>query len=458
MGRVRDWLAEIATRTNAGPVERKCLTRAVNVAFSHRGLAACGLELRARAEFGPAFRKGMSGSKHRSRALGDVGECAPEKWRWGKEPKHVDAVLMLFAADGAELGKLLDEAQELASDYRIKQLEPPLRAAWPKAPCHYEGLREHFGFVDGISQPKYRLRADDHCEDHLAPGELLLGYPNEAHEIAPGPTVRATPLARSVGLRLTPDGDRCDFGRGGSYLVLREIAQDVIGFWRFAKSANPALTMECCAAKLVGRWRNGDPLTRVPQEPKDFFKVDRPHNNDFAFLSAEDGEGFGCPYGAHIRRANPRDTLPGLAERGSLSAVRRRRILRRGRPFGDHVPGWPDPEEMLNTAQGDTTDAEWPRGLYFACLNADIEEQFERVQQRWLNDPTFVNGRSTEVDAVLGHGRSGAQFVVPTTSGPLLLGNEQVPLRRFVTVRGGEYFFLPSKSALSYLAGVQDEA
>ncbi len=465
--RLGAWLAETAKQVSFGRAEGKRYT-SVNVAFSHPGFAACGLESRALAEFGPAFREGMSGSAHRSRDLGDVGECAPDHWRWGnvqrpksldpefpkEDPKHVDAVLMLFGADDTALDKPLADAQKCAAACNIREVVR-LRAAWPKAP-QFEGLREHFGFVDGISQPWFRLQAEDDASDLLAPGELLLGYPNEAGEIVCGPTVRATPTARTAGLRLAPDGGRCDLGRGGTYLVLREIDQDVIAFWQFARdSASDVLTMEHRAAKIVGRWRNGAPLTLAREEPTSFFKVDERSNN-FAFRDAEDADGFACPFGAHIRRANPRDTIPRLAERRSLAAVRRHRILRRGRPYGNPVLGWPDPKLMLEKA-GATPDPAGTRGLYFACLNADIEQQFEVVQQRWLNDPTFVNGRWDEVDPLLGRTRAGGQFIVPTTSGPLVLGNADVPLRRFVTVRGGEYFFLPSKSALSYLATIRHE-
>ena len=102
---------------------------------------------------------------------------------------------------------------------------------------------EPFGFADGISQPQI----DWNCEltldgreqlefgNVLALGEVLLGYRNEyglLHRAA-----RARPGLRRRGratcrLRWTRRHRR-DLGRNGSYLVFRQLEQDVAGFWRF---------------------------------------------------------------------------------------------------------------------------------------------------------------------------------------------------------------------------------
>jgi Dyp-type peroxidase family len=247
-----------------------------------------------------------------------------------------------------------------------------------------------------------------------------------------------------------PDGARYDFGRGGSYLVFRQLEQNVKLFWSYMQGAAPELqSMERAAAKMIGRWRNGAPLTLVGEQPLDMTKLAPEAKADFGYVVNDDAAGMRCPIGAHIRRSNPRDALPGLRERNSLSKVDRRRILRRARPYGDPVPGWPDPQAMLDAKDDD----EAARGLYFVCLNADIEEQFEFVQQRWLNDPTFVNGYADEVDPVIGRGRGG-RFVVPGRVVAQLIDAPANNLKRFVTVRGGEYFFLPSGPALDYLARI----
>jgi hypothetical protein len=86
------------------------------------------------------------------------------------------------------------------------------------------------------------------------------------------------------------------------------------------------------------------------------------------------------------------------------------------------------------------------------CLNGDLERQFEFVQQTWLNGnvislscPTNLSG---ERDPLLASGEANTGFTIPTRDGPVKLA----PLPRFVTMRGGGYFFLPGKRLVSYLA------
>jgi Dyp-type peroxidase family len=442
------WLDAVLGRVCTGEPDGTAVG-ATNVAFSHRGLAAFGLEPRTLGAFGPAFREGMTGSPHRSWDMGDTDVCAPPEWTWGNAVNPVDAVLLLFGATDGDLVQAEASAMRAAGTAKLRLVtDGPLRAAWPTRPA-VGGLREHFGFVDGLSQPEFRRRHDDDHDEHLAPGELLLGYPDSTGAIASTPTVAASESARQAGLKVTPDGERCDLGRGGSYLVFRQLEQRVLAFWQFVESAAASLgSLERTAAKFIGRWRNGTPLTLSSEQPDDMnVPIDA---NGFQYVRDGDSAGYGCPIGAHIRRSNPRDALPGLRERHSLAKVRRHRILRRGRPYGTAVPGWPDPAEMLKHRDADQDGG---RGLHFLCLNADIEQQFEFVHQRWLNDPTFVNEFTDEVDPILGRRRADTRFVVPEQPTPRLVVQPPT-LQRFVTVRGGEYFFLPSRSALRYLAGI----
>jgi deferrochelatase/peroxidase EfeB len=84
-------------------------------------------------------------------------------------------------------------------------------------------------------------------------------------------------------------------------------------------------------------------------------------------------------------------------------------------------------------------------GLLFTCLNADIERQFEFVQQTWLRGPNF-HDLPNEPDPMLGAGDR--VFTLPTRQGPVRLTG----LADFVRVRGGGYFFMPSRSAIRYLS------
>jgi hypothetical protein len=151
-------------------------------------------------------------------------------------------------------------------------------------------------------------------------------------------------------------------------------------------------------------------------------------DNDFLF-GTEDPEALRCPFGSHIRRANPRDSLdPGSQDQINIS--NRHRVIRVGRSL--------DPEHGKP-------------GLLFMCLNGDIERQFEFLQQTWLRSPSF-HGLSCEKDPVLGDGEAGVcGYTIPTRDGPVRLS----PMPRFVTTKGGGYFFLPGKRLVEYLCGLR---
>jgi len=183
---------------------------------------------------------------------------------------------------------------------------------------------------------------------------------------------------------------------------------------------------EAIAAKLVGRWKDGTSLVRHPLMPGT--EQDPPTQPDNAFLlGAEDRGGLACPLGAHIRRANPRDTrFPGSAD--EIASTNRHRILRVGRRYGPPC----------------TQERE--QGLLFMCLNVDIERQFEFIQKTWLLNPN-LHGLENEVDPVMGHG-STRIVTVPTPTGAVRLTG----LTDFVTMKGGGYFFLPGRAVLRYLS------
>jgi Dyp-type peroxidase family len=220
-----------------------------------------------------------------------------------------------------------------------------------------------------------------------------------------------------------------DLGRNGTYLVMRQLAQDVAAFdgWLAAHAADAA-EAETLAERLVGRRRDGSAL--VPTGPGG--------PNDFGF-AAEDPQGLACPFGSHVRRSNPRD---GRREEGTsgdgdpvgtLTGTKRHRLLRRGRTYGPPRDAAEEPGVE--------------RGLVFVALNADIERQFEFVQHHWLNSPTFA--RPGEVDPLVGPngGAGGGCFTVPDP----FVRRRYDGLPRFVEVRGGEYFFLPGLAALRWL-------
>ncbi|MCC2688914.1 MAG: cytochrome, partial [Rhizobiaceae bacterium] len=361
-------------------------SRAVTLGFGPDGLRRLGLEGGPDEDpldrFPVAFRHGM-GNPSRSRILDDVGDSQPQNWKWGSPGRPVDLVLFCYASSRetlkADVGDL--KRRTLAAGMKIVA-ELPLR-------IRREGKRavEHFGFADGVSQPVVRgtARANTGIAPmHLvAPGEFLFGYRDEHGFYPASPGVRATHdrtgMLPALRFRQGADGTTTalhDFGRNGSFLVVRQFEQHVEAFEDFcafaartkaAELSEPGITPRWIAAKMVGRWQDGSSLVRNPEG-----RPGRPADNDFSF-GAEDPQGHRCPLGAHIRRSNPRDSL-GDDHETQIRIGKRHRILRVGRTYEKPAGHGRKPE----------------KGLLFMCLNADIERQYEFMQQTWVAAGFFL--------------------------------------------------------------------
>ncbi len=404
----------------------------LNVAVTAAGLGALGVGDALVETFSDEFRQGMAA---RHRELGDLGASDPRRWEEGLGTGRAHVLLTLNARTVEHLEDELravraglDRAGVSVVHEQHAQLlrDGPPGAATP--------AREHFGFADGFAQPAVEGVSDDQragggvpLKDGgwraLAPGEFILGYPDEDTRVDPQgrlPSAPADPL-----------------GRGGTYMIYRKLRQDVSLFRHTLRRAALGLghgDEERLAAKIVGRWRNGTPLVRSPEAPDPSFQDNVREANGFRYLD-HDVDGRRCPLGAHIRRSNPRDALgwPGLDGAGLLSF--RHRIIRRGTPYGPPLP------------PAATEDDGVDRGLVFVCFNASISRQFESVQLQWLNDGNdFRLGHDS--DFLLGDPLGTGKMTVQGDP-PLLLS----PQGPFVTTRGGEYLFVPGLAALRALAG-----
>ncbi|MCA6095777.1 peroxidase [Streptomyces sp. SCA3-4] len=436
----RPALARAALRVTDGRTEPT--ESAVNLALTADGLRRLGTLPPGLDGFPEEFVTGMT-DPDRSRFLGDLGQDAPRHWRWGgpaTPPVHVLA--LLYARDEPSLHRLEAELrQDLLATGGLTEV---LRLTTAEL-----GDREPFGFRDGISQPlieglpktsRVTAARDGAASDGdvVKAGEFVLGYPNEYGLLTDRPLL---PDDDAGLLPRAPGGAGADLGRNGSYLVFRQLHQDVQGFWGYLDdvtrrpdgTSDPA-AREALAARMVGRWPGGAPLVHAPGQDD----PGRATDNDFGYFATDPG-GLRCPLGAHIRRANPRDSLdprPGSAE--SVAIGRRHRILRRGRAYGPR--GGPDPPP---TAADDTQG----NGLHFLCLNANISRQFEFIQHTWLNNPGF-NGLHDAPDPLVAPRRNQhATF----TRQARPVRTRHVGLPQFVFVQGGAYFFLPGLRALRHL-------
>jgi Dyp-type peroxidase family len=271
---------------------------------------------------------------------------------------------------------------------------------------------EHFGYVDGRSQPLFLSE------------DIARERDNEG----------VTQWDPSAPLRLVLVREHRDDGAEsyGSYFVFRKLEQNVRGFKEQEHKLAEALRLpkdeaERAGALVVGRFEDGTPVTLQYADG-----MHNPVPNNFTYDA--DTAGHRCPFQAHIRKINPR----GRSGEG-LDNERMHRIVRRGITYDDRS----DKSEQHPTGQV---------GLLFMCFQADLANQFEYLQSQFANNVDFPSPR-TGLDPSIGQSNSTAN--VPQ-EWPPKWGNGTVPktsfdFSGFVTLKGGEYFFAPSISFLKNL-------
>ena len=449
-------------RTRRGIETRAVMATWINLAFSSAGLRKITPDTESFID--EAFRQGLA---KRSESLNDPvsGAGSPANWLVGGTSNEADLVLIVASDSSEELArevskietKLFDGAcdndgKRFASGATIifKQngatLPDPLRG------------HEHFGFLDGVSQPGVRGSSEGDLftarqnaadrnqgkpgQDCLWPGEFVFGYPGQdpTDTDKPGALKKAGPV----------------WGDNGSFLVFRRLRQDVGGFHAFLKASAKTLGIdsELFGAKCVGRWASGTPIERAPNSDNPSMSRDDCANNAFDFqkdtVSAAptqpgdckdsfaadsakaDITGAVCPFAGHIRKSYPRDDV-------DEADTETHRLMRRGIPFGDPF----DPTVVPDTSE---------RGLLFMAYQTSIENQFEFITKKWVNNPDFKDD-GVGHDPVLGQagGNRARTFSL------LVKGKKEtvtVP-KDWVVPTGGGYFFAPSIAALRFLSGKQ---
>ncbi len=432
--RARQFLAAAADGAASGALtDVPTITRAVwkarpdvcfNIGITFAGLRALGTPANHLESFPREFSDGMA---KRAMKLGDVGESAPQNWPAPFDrPERLHLVASVYANEERKFDEI--EAQ-LAKVFTVLGVRNGRNLADRKV---------FFGYVDGISQPRFRHVFDrdmigvDEPEDPI--GTVLLGYPTHLE-----------------GLRFNiPSPDA--LGRNGSFNAFRVLRQDAAGFEAYLDKAadmlikHPKVDLllepgaetrvgggmgrrdalrEVVAAQFCGRWRNGTPYELSPNTDAPSEAVSLT-NYDYTRASR-------CPAASHMRRANPRGGP--IVQR---VANYTRRLVRRGMSYG--------PE--FDPANPDTAE----RGLLGNFIGANYGAQFEAVVCDWLNlglqDPEITGTN----DPMLGAN-------VPETSAfdLTLSDGGHIALRgfpRFVTTRGGAYTFLPSLTAIRYLSAL----
>ncbi len=380
----------------------------LSVGLTYAGFEALGVPQASLQSFPEAFRVGMAA---RAPQLRDEGVNDPQHWEpiYGKGQIHIG--LSVFSDSEAKWRRVMAVARaqyEGLSGVDVLGVQP--FGAQPDD-------RNSLGYKDGIDQPPIEGSGLAPLPGQGRPikaGEFILGYAGESGAPPPAPQ---------------PDV----LGRNGAYVGFRKYQSRVGAFNRFLR-ANAATDAEreLLAAKLVGRWRSGAPLTLAPDADNPALGADPQRNNAFDYKG--DAHGQQIPFGAHIRRMNPRDSAL-----SRLTDVNLHRLIRRGTTYG--LPYDPD---VVTEA-----DDEVPRGAIFLFISAKAMATMEFLQQEWINDGDFI-GAGEERDPIIGRQEPEATFTIP-----------RAPVRRrihgietFNVLRGGEYFFMPSLSALKWLTGL----
>jgi Dyp-type peroxidase family len=381
------------------------------IAFTYKGLEALGVPRTSLESFPVEFRQGMAA---RAEILHDFGANAPTHWEhpFGTADLHV--ALAIYAQDEENLRLVLERAHQSHRD--LPGVSVVYRMRFGELP---EG-RNPFGFRDGLHNPHLEGSAAQQDQvaaspDHEKPmkaGEVILGYPDVLGEIAIAPI---------------PE----ELRRNGTFLAFRKFHMHVAAFRKYLREqASSPEEEELLAAKMIGRWRSGAPLVLAPDQDDPQLGADRKGNNSFSY--ADDMNGLRCPFSAHIRRINPRDAL-----KDDIVQVDLHRFIRRGTNYG-----LPLPEGVLE-------DDGAERGGVFLLIGAHLERQFEFVQSQWATDGNFIS-HGAEQDPIIGNNEGDGIFTIPKHP----VRRRLHALRKFVTVRGGEYCFMPGLRALRWLANL----
>jgi deferrochelatase/peroxidase EfeB len=477
------WPSSKTTSLAAEKITAKKPDVAINVAFTFRGLLALDVPVRTLRGLPDEFQEGMLS---RAPILQDVFSDhlkIEDLWDpvWVAELQDSSCEIHILVSLNANANPEKFDSSEAALEHEYQ---------WLVSRCGaYKGLsilkghrgrseyyqemsvlpdprKEHFGFDDGIGDPVFEGQFPDQAvlaqnvigqgkltKDKqwipLATGEFLLGHPDEAQEI-PG---SAMPI---------------DFSRNGTFMAYRKLHQNVHAFHGYiARMADsyaavtgltPDQANETLRAKIAGRWSDGIPLMKAPtysdwQQVRDKLEAMTTQEKinlfrDFTYSADPDGSR--CPFSSHLRRSNPRDMLdptvppsgPARKEGAATSVLNnRRRILRRGLPYGTSGPDISDQQE---------------HGVLMLVVCSSLFRQFEFIQQQWLQYGLDFNSGNDTCPLVGNHGPS-AKFVIETApdSGQPPFICERPP--QFVETRGGAYFFVPSMTSLRMIAqGVID--
>ena len=399
----------------------------LNIGITWAGLVALEIEERVPTLSFKSFGAFIEGAAPRAELIGDTGASAPQKWIDCFRKRHDHVLVTLHAISPEALNGYSDRLRALFTQGNAFQeiwRQDGMALIEMQNGQPVPTSKVHFGYTDGITTPTIRGGPEEYRPDHQEPCEpwLFVLREDAKNYVVPEP--------RQLGLN-------------GSFAVFKKVETDVVGFEDFLQSNKDRIDPELLAAKICGRWRNGVPLALSPDTDGPAGGISPEQLNNFGYVDTDgsgDPRGIHCPVGAHIRRVNPRGQpvqgqgLPG----GSNNS---HRLIRRGLPYGPTY----DPKEPHDGIE---------RGMLFHFINSNIENQYEFVLRQWVNDSEFAGAvrlHPKSKDPLIGtQNPADSIFVIPQANGGPPI--EVTGLSSFVTTKAATYAFLPSITAIKFIA------
>jgi Dyp-type peroxidase family len=399
----------------------------LNIGVTWAGLVALEIAERVPTLSFESFGAFIEGAANRAELIGDTGSSSPQNWIAGFGEGHDHVLVTLHALNPEALTSYSDRLCAWFAE------GDAFREIWRQDGMALMEIQDgqpvptakvHFGYTDGISTPTIRGGPELYQPDHQRPCEPWLFVLRE------DAVNYSVPQPRQLGLN-------------GSFAVFKKVETDVVAFEDFLQANRDRMDPELLAAKICGRWRNGVPLAVSPDTDTPAGGISPEQLNDFGYVEADgsgDTKGIQCPVGAHIRRVNPRgSTVAGQGVPGGSNNSHR--LIRRGLPYGPTY----DPSEPDDGIE---------RGMLFQFINANIENQYEFVLRQWANDSEFAGAvrlHPKSKDPLIGtQNPAESIFVIPQVNGNPPI--EIAGLSSFVTTKAAAYTFLPSITAIRFIA------
>ena len=353
-------------------------------------------------EFEPTYVSGIKEA--------DLNDSKVDPWDAGIDD---NTHFLLILAD-AKLEELNRKTVDIQND--IKGFADVEAIQMGNAIFNKEGAGlEHFGYVDGISQP---LFFEDEIDNYRVDNNIPPSIPPQYFTFNP---------EANIDLVLLKDPFAEGESAMGSFLVFRKLEQNVEGFKDAEEELAKKLGLkdedaERAGAMLVGRFEDGTPV----QLSGEAGLINSAVLNNFDYNFNDESK---CPYHAHIRKTNPRSDLVNSPLKAD---AKRFTMARRGITYG---------ERKADLSDKPTKDV----GLLFMSYQKSIAGQFEVIQRDWANNENFINRKLTDkvgLDLVIGQGeRKPLGDYAEHWNKPAM---ERRGFEQFVTMKGGGYFFAPS--------------